>query len=604
MLPRPSLVRRISMPRSDAQSLPLAAVAYVRVSDPRQATEDKVSLGQQRQALLALAARLGCELPPPAWFDEPGFSGGTSDRPAFQRMLAYCKEHPRDPASPGLVLCYSDDRWGRFPDPEESAFWRHHLRRLGWTVRYALNDEGGDSSTRVLVRAIHGVKASEERETIRRRAKQGMKGAAEKGFWTNRAPFGYRRVAVDPSTGTKRVLEQGQRKGGAERLTLATGPAAEVAVVRWLFGRYAEGTVSIEQLRREAESRFPKVWSRCSVHHILRNPAYVGDLVAQRHKHGGTTGDTVVRDAFPAIVSRDLYERVQARLSREYKPHTGPLLDYPLSGLITCTTCGNPFVGGGGRKGPTEDPHRYQQYRDAGFKKRPRCPGKLMTFRRRDVEPLVLDAIARMVERPGFRRQLEESFDRLLRATTDSQGTHRAAIEAELVKTERQRDRLVEAVGLELLTEGEARKQLAAVRKRVDDLKAQLATVALDQRRADRIISERDRLTALAVDFRGRAKALKGSALRELLRPWLAQATLDKDRRELRLLLNPLPDIGGATWTPDMRGVLPSTSARPVRGRRCWRGGSRPSSRRSPSPRHWRPPRSTAWRGCWRRDSR
>lgn len=63
---------------------------------------------------------------------------------------------------------------------------------------------------------------------------------------------------------------------------------------------------------------------------------------------------------------------------------------------------------------------------------------------------------------------------------------------------------------------------------------------------------EADRLVRLAADFSARARELTGPALRELLKPWLQEATFDKNTRVLSVTVRRVPaavEMQEEDWT-------------------------------------------------------
>jgi hypothetical protein len=73
------------------------------------------------------------------------------------------------------------------------------------------------------------------------------------------------------------------------------------------------------------------------------------------------------------------------------------------------------------------------------------------------------------------------------------------------------------------------------------------------------IVREADRLAELAADFKARAQELKGCALRELVAPWIGNATFDKETRVLELTIRQVPQLSpagmGKEPQPDTHGV-------------------------------------------------
>ena len=105
----------------------------------------------------------------------------------------------------------------------------------------------------------------------------------------------------------------------------------------------------------------------------------------------------VTRDAHPALIARDLFDRVQARLAENRKRSDGRAVATRCRGSYGARTGGHSYIGGGGNRNTRDpsDPDRYRFYRDSGSPfEREVCPGRLGTVSKRWVEPAVIDAIA------------------------------------------------------------------------------------------------------------------------------------------------------------------------------------------------------------------
>lgn len=565
MPPRP-----VSVPRGEpAAERPV--LTYARVSREEQATPDKASLTQQRERTAALAAQLGLRVT--RHFADAGLSGGSDDRPAFQAMVAFAQAHPQPARRPGLVLVLSDSRWGRWEDPEVAAYWRVWFSRHGWRVRYVEHDDTQDKTTRTVMRALHASQATIYRDQLRKTAERGARGTAEQGYWQNEAPLGYRRLAID-AEGRERVLAIGQRKSDDERSRLTPGPAEEVAIVRWCFETYASGAVSLGQMVQQLLARWPsKRWSRGTLHAVLTNPAYTGTVLWCRKTNDPEQrvdalrrdpADWVrVEDAHPAIVDHALFSRVEQLLARNRRQTSPTPGVYLLSGLMTCARCGEHYIGGGGRRGPPEDPDRYRVYVDAGAQKRV-CAGVTGTVTRRLVENAVLAVVSRLVASDAMQQLLAEVVDEeLAHAAADDTGAEaaRAARRATLTA---QRDRLVRAVAQGTVLEAEAAGTLTTLRRELEAVRAEGERARFRRRQGTAIRAERARLIALTRDLPQLLQQLEGRQRRELLLPWLDTLVFDKDTRELEIAVAPsgiradairagLVAPAGAEWTsPDM----------------------------------------------------
>jgi DNA invertase Pin-like site-specific DNA recombinase len=560
-------------------------VAYVRVSTEDQATDLRSSLADQRAAIAQLSEQLGRQVA--CVFEDPGASGASAEgRPGFMALLEYCRARRRSARSPGYVLVLNDSRWGRFRDPEEAGYWRVELRRHGWLVRFAENDSG-DSPARPLERAMFQWTSTAYRDAIVANAKRGVRGTAAQGFWANEAPLGYRRQVV--AGGPTRTLAPGQRKAPNEKVRLVPGPAAEVALVQSLFARYGAGTISVSGLVRELQSYTgsdipARKWAVQSLAKLLRSETYLGHVIWCRRPHDALERETtpvrpaeqwvVTRDAHPALITQELFDQVQARLALNGKHLRRTDGGYALTSLLTCV-CGRLYVGGGGKKGPPEDPNRYRFYRCAGQKETTwTCTAISGTLSRRFIEPAIIAAIGAIVSAPALERLIAASIERKLAALTTSHAETRAALERRRDELEASHRRLVDAIAAGTLAAVDAAPSLVRIRRETEDAAAALERTRFASRQAKTLQTERDRVLALVRDFPALAAKLDGLALRELLRPWVESAVVDLGARAVRVAIRQIPaasgmfailSSGGADATTDKLIVRCSIPLPPIR---------------------------------------
>lgn len=528
-------------------------LGYIRVSTEQQATEQKTSLGDQRQLITAKARQLGRVLEPSSIFEDAGVSGATAEgRPAFMAMVDYCLSNRRMISKRGMIIILNDSRFGRFDDPEEAGHWRFVLNKAGWEVRFCESDDVRDPLARGVIRFIGSAQASEYRANLKRTAKRSARSTAEKGLWQQEAPLGYRRVATR-GDGAERVLDIGQRKSADEVSRLALGPEHEQEAIRWMFESYAAGGVSLGGLARELVNRFPfRLWSRSTVGATLRNPAYAGDVVWCRRvtdkteRLERTVRDkadwVIVRSAHPAIISRELYETVQRRMATNKRQTTATAGGYPLSGLIRCAQCGKHFAGGGGRKGPPGDVDRYRFYKDTGGTMRvPVCSAPITTLRKRWLEEQVTTAVARLAVDPRTQDLIRAEVERVMLASRDSGKERHAGLERDKKRLVAEQQRLIDAIAKGTLSDSEAANNMANLRRRISATEAEIQQLRFAARAEDSTQRDVERMIAIAQDFPTQATRLHGSALREVLAPWIADAVVDKEKRVLNLTLWRIP---------------------------------------------------------------
>lgn len=136
----------------------------------------------------------------------------------------------------------------------------------------------------------------------------------------------------------------------------------ESKIVREIFtlALNGMGTYKIAQLldRRKIPTRKGGKWSGSTVKGILVNEKYYGAAAFQktytdsnfhRHNNHGEVDSFVAEDHHEAIISKELFDRVQVMIQKHLDEH-GIVKDigkyhnkYPFSGIIICGECGNKF---------------------------------------------------------------------------------------------------------------------------------------------------------------------------------------------------------------------------------------------------------------------
>jgi len=349
----------------------MRTVLYLRMSTDRQ----EASIPQQRDALVAFAVKQGHEIV--GEYVDEGISGdATHKRKGFQAMI-------RSAAGGGFdrILCWDQSRFGRF-DSIEAGSWIMPLRDAG--VSLETMDGGVVDWTDFAGRITFAVAQEGKNAFLRDLSRSSLRGMAAKirdgqGFFGGSTPYGYQRetAIVDRKKITALVPDE------------ITGP-----IVRRMFENYAAAGGSlysvVEMLNAEGiPSPYGRPqWRRSSVRRVLTNPIYAGDIAWGRTmsgKYHARIGDEIVarkpgqkpaknvpivrRDAVPALVGRDLFDRAQELLSKRKKATRRPGTVRPLSGLITCGCCGSPMHADG--------PH-YRCSRGVDFGHGSRCGGSVV----------------------------------------------------------------------------------------------------------------------------------------------------------------------------------------------------------------------------------
>ncbi|MFC1983101.1 recombinase family protein [Chloroflexota bacterium] len=93
-------------------------------------------------------------------------------------------------------------------------------------------------------------------------------------------------------------------------------------------------------------------WSKTSVNTVLKNEVYTGTLIwgefTKNHNGGNRQPIIRVEDAWPPIVDRETFEKVQTKMTARAPKITHPKVihsEYVLSGLLRCKNCDAAMIG-------------------------------------------------------------------------------------------------------------------------------------------------------------------------------------------------------------------------------------------------------------------
>lgn len=316
---------------------------YARVSTLRQ--QQSQTIEQQLDRLQGYIAEQGWELAPEHIFRDDGYSGVKLARPGLERL--------REQAAGGefeLVLITAPDRLAR--NYVHQVLLLEELTKRGCQVEF-LDRPVSDDPHDQLVLQIRGAVAEYERSLIAERMRQGRQTKLKAGLllpWT-KAPYGYILDADQPRDPSRvRVNE------------------VEAAIVSQIFGWYTdlEQRASLYAIaKRLSDEGVPTPtgqshWQVTTVRAILTNPVYTGTTyanrtrpVAARHRKSAlqpvgsgqskqaTPKETWIPISVPAIISEEVFEQAQARLSlnKQMARRHNTEHEYLLRGLISCGQC-------------------------------------------------------------------------------------------------------------------------------------------------------------------------------------------------------------------------------------------------------------------------
>ena len=229
------------------------------------------------------------------------------------------------------VLVYDVSRWGRFQDMDEAAHYEYLCKSAGAPVYYCAELFGNcNNLADFIMKALKRMMAGEYSRELGEKVRQGLFNLASRGYRVGGPPgYGFRRQLIDVSRNEKQLLKKGERKSiSTDRVILVPTSLEETSVVKRIFHLFVNKRRSISSITETLnQDGIPflngRNWPEAAVNRMLRNPQYCGTQV-----WGRTTARLFARlkrvpreqwathpDAFPAIISKELFDRAQERVA-------------------------------------------------------------------------------------------------------------------------------------------------------------------------------------------------------------------------------------------------------------------------------------------------
>ncbi|MCY4529263.1 MAG: recombinase family protein, partial [Chloroflexi bacterium] len=251
-----------------------------------------------------------------------------------------------------------------------------------------------------------------------------------------------------------------------------------------------------------------KLWSKNGVHFILRNEVYTGTLVWGASAR--TKADPVrVEKAFPAIVSRAKFNRVNALMRSRAPKRTHPrrvASTYLLSGLLKCRTCRRAFSGQDAKSG------QFAYYVCQSIMKRGRDACEAPRLNARRFEEMVLERIRANVLTEGISHTLVELVEEEMDGVGREQRKRLQTIEYEIEDVKRKLARVwhvIETTDRDVADAADRIREHRERRERLEDAAADARDIIAQRR------TVRDDVEAVAASARDMGAFLMESELSE-----------------------------------------------------------------------------------------
>lgn len=384
------------------------AVGYVRMSTDKQ--ED--SPARQRRDIEALAKRQGYRIK--TWYEDHGLTGTESlNRPEFQRLLKNTQAGKFE-----AILISEQSRMSREDIFDAMMHWKI-LRDAGVKIVTCQRGELDFSNLGGVITAIvdqYG--ARDESVKLAQRVVSGQRLKVMSGQRIGGIVYGYDREIYDHNGKLVRRVHFHERFKRPQNWTtklVVTSEKEVVKAIRWAFRVYADGEslmqIAAEFNRRSLTTVYKNRFSVSAVKGLLRNPAYAGILRVgtwSRSKFCSVADEGMIEidDAHPAIVDRELFERVQDALV-ERKRNYVPFRKYLLSGLIRCQHCDR-ILHGVQRKRRRDGTK--ESFYECDKSKKSKCPHPCVRIEK--IEQFVIDSIREHLLTKGMQTKLRQAIIR------------------------------------------------------------------------------------------------------------------------------------------------------------------------------------------------
>ena len=342
---------------------------YTRVSTDQGLEQDFNSLDAQHdasQAYIRSQAHAGWT-PVRGKYDDGGFSGGNTDRPALQRLLDDVGAGKVD-----VIVVYKVDRLTRsladFAKLVE-LFDKHGVSFVSVTQHFNTTTSMGRLTLNVLLSF-----AQFEREVTSERIRDKIGASKRKGLWVGgMAPLGYdtkdRKISVNEAE--------------AERVRTIFRRYLELGSLNLLMANLRRDRISTKVRKLKTGKTMGGIpFTRGSLAHLLHNNFYIGEV---RFK------GEILKGEQPAIVDKNIFDAVQTKLNVQVNNHKATRI------TSEALLAGRIFDDRGNRMTPSharKAGRKYRYYLSAALlQARPEHVGSVARIPAVEIESLVTRAI-------------------------------------------------------------------------------------------------------------------------------------------------------------------------------------------------------------------
>ena len=364
------------------------------------------------------------------------YSAKTDDRPEFQRMVQDSAKKIFD-----AVLVWKLDRFAR--NRYDTVYYKRQLEK----------------------NIVHLV-------SVMKPISDGPEGIMVESLLIGMAEYYSAELAIKVARGERENALKCKYNGGVVPLGYVIGKEDRLyhvdpetaPIVQEIFTRYADGEpaekIAASLNERGLRTRTGKPFVKNSFFQIFKNRRYIGEYSYK---------DIVIPGGVPAIVDKDLFDRVQERFAKNKIAHGRPAKDevnYLLTTKLFCGKCGTLM---GGESGTSHMGTTYHYYKCGKAKRKGQAHCSLKAIRKEPLECFVVDTAVKLV----LNDQVIEHLTDLILEAQGRESTRLPVLKEQLRDTEKRLSNLLEAIEQGILT-STTKQRLDELEARQDALKASI----------------------------------------------------------------------------------------------------------------------------------
>lgn len=468
------------------------AVLYLRLSkedvDKISEGDDSASIKNQRLLLVEYANKHNMTIT--NIYSDDDESGLYDDRPAFNRMMEDAKLGEFD-----VILAKTQARFTRNMEHVEK-YLHHDLPVLG--IRFIGVSDGVDTAddNNKKTRQINGLVNEWYCEDLSKNVRSAFRAKKRAGQYVSPScPYGY---IKDPKNHNHLVIDEYAANVVREIYSLYLQGIGKARIGRILGER---GILIPTLYKREVQGlnfnnpnalETTKVWSFQTIHQILNNEVYIGNLVQNKistlsykdKKKIQLSPDKWIRveNAHEPIISKEAFERVKALQKIKTKSINAqdPKYESIFSGLICCADCKHSMIRKYNRRGQ----HEFVGYMCSTYKTH---GNRVCTSHSIDYEELT-DAVLLSIQREARKILSNDDVEELKKTSCRNRRIENIEKEIEFAEERKQRinkfkKKTYQSYLEELISKEDYKEYTANYDKELEEIEAEIS--GLEKRRED-----------------------------------------------------------------------------------------------------------------------